>query len=254
MRESSAEMISNDGFSVVAPMSRMLPFSTCGRKASCCALLKRWISSTNTSVRVPYWRARSGCAMTSFVSLIPLSTAENSRNSAWLERAVMCASVVLPVPGGPQNRMLPVSSRSMATRSGLPGPRMCSCPMNSSSVRGRMRSASGRDLSMASESGMGANRLIGLRRASLPGDLVEQDGSRHARVQRLDFGGVRDHQRVVEFARDFSGQAGTLVADEQSERSFQVGVGSGRAFVRGGSENAQAAGAESLHGFGGVHA
>ena len=27
-----------------------------GRKASCCALLKRWTSSTKTMVRVPYWR------------------------------------------------------------------------------------------------------------------------------------------------------------------------------------------------------
>ena len=35
LRDNSAEIISNDGFSVVAPISRMLPFSTCGRNASC---------------------------------------------------------------------------------------------------------------------------------------------------------------------------------------------------------------------------
>ena len=46
----SAELISKEGFSVVAPMRMMLPFSTKGRKASCCALLKRWISSTNRMV------------------------------------------------------------------------------------------------------------------------------------------------------------------------------------------------------------
>ena len=40
-RESSAEFTSNDGFSVVAPMSTMSPASTWGRKASCCARLKR---------------------------------------------------------------------------------------------------------------------------------------------------------------------------------------------------------------------
>jgi hypothetical protein len=40
-RESSAAFTSNDGFSVVAPMRTMSPASTRGRKASCCALLKR---------------------------------------------------------------------------------------------------------------------------------------------------------------------------------------------------------------------
>ena len=52
-RDSSAAFTSNDGFSVVAPMSTMSPASTRGRKASCCALLKRWISSTKTIVRRP---------------------------------------------------------------------------------------------------------------------------------------------------------------------------------------------------------
>jgi hypothetical protein len=34
-------LISNEGFSVVAPIRTMVPASTNGRKASCCALLKR---------------------------------------------------------------------------------------------------------------------------------------------------------------------------------------------------------------------
>ena len=54
-RESSAELTSNDGFSVVAPMKVKRPDSTCGRKASCWLLLKRWTSSTKTTVA----RARS---------------------------------------------------------------------------------------------------------------------------------------------------------------------------------------------------
>ena len=37
---------------MVAPIRMMVPFSTWGRKASCWALLKRWISSTNRIVRV----------------------------------------------------------------------------------------------------------------------------------------------------------------------------------------------------------
>ena len=52
-RESSGALTSNDGFSVVAPMSTMSPASTRGRNASCWALLKRWISSTNRIVRRP---------------------------------------------------------------------------------------------------------------------------------------------------------------------------------------------------------
>ncbi len=39
-----------DGFSVVAPTSVTVPSSTIGRKPSCWARLKRWISSTNSSV------------------------------------------------------------------------------------------------------------------------------------------------------------------------------------------------------------
>ena len=43
-------MTSKYGFSVVAPMSVIVPSSTCGRSASCWALLKRWISSMNRTV------------------------------------------------------------------------------------------------------------------------------------------------------------------------------------------------------------
>ncbi len=74
-RDSSAAFTSNEGFSVVAPMSTMSPDSTRGRKASCCALLKRWISSTKTMVRRPARRRCSAAAMTSLMSLMPASTA-----------------------------------------------------------------------------------------------------------------------------------------------------------------------------------
>ena len=50
-RESRGEITSNDGFSVVAPTSTTVPFSMCGRMTSCCALLKRCISSMNRIVR-----------------------------------------------------------------------------------------------------------------------------------------------------------------------------------------------------------
>jgi hypothetical protein len=49
-RESRGAMTSKEGFSVVAPMRVMRPLSTWGRKASCWALLNRWISSTKRTV------------------------------------------------------------------------------------------------------------------------------------------------------------------------------------------------------------
>ena len=69
-------MISKEGFSVVAPIMTMEPFSTYGRKASCWALLKRWISSTNRMVRTPRARLFSASLMTALISLMPLVTAE----------------------------------------------------------------------------------------------------------------------------------------------------------------------------------
>ena len=47
---STAPLSSKEGFSVVAPTSVIVPSSMCGRKLSCCARLKRWISSMNSSV------------------------------------------------------------------------------------------------------------------------------------------------------------------------------------------------------------
>ena len=65
-------------------------------------------------------------AMTSLISLMPASTALNGTKCALVISAMTRASVVLPVPGGPQ-RMIDCSrSRSIASRSGLPGARMCS--------------------------------------------------------------------------------------------------------------------------------
>ena len=52
-RDSSAALSSKDGFSVVAPTSVTVPSSITGRKLSCWARLKRWISSTNSSVPRP---------------------------------------------------------------------------------------------------------------------------------------------------------------------------------------------------------
>src|SRR5579885_1756487 len=115
-------------------------------------------------VRVPYCLGRSASAITCLISLIPASTAENSMNSALVMLAMIFARVVFPVPGGPQKINDPESSRSICTRSGLPGPIRCSWPAYSSSVRGRMRSASGRVASAALPAfGIGWKRLMACR-------------------------------------------------------------------------------------------
>ena len=102
VRESSAELTSKYGFSVVAPISVTRPFSTAGSSASCCALLKRWISSRKRIVRRPEPPSRSRArASTSRTSFTVAETAESSSNSAPVVVATMRASVVFPVPGGP---------------------------------------------------------------------------------------------------------------------------------------------------------
>ena len=143
-RDSRAALTSNEGFSVVAPISTMSPASTRGRKASCCALLKRWISSTKRIVRRPSSRrAASASAITALISLMPARTALKAMKWARVTVAIRRAMVVLPVPGGPQ-RMIDCSvSRSMAARNGRSGASSSRWPTSSSKVRGRIRSASG---------------------------------------------------------------------------------------------------------------
>ncbi len=150
----------------------MFPASTCGKKASCCARLKRCTSSTNTMVRNPCARARSARVITSLISLMPLITAEKGTNSDLVFRAMIRASVVFPQPGGPHSSREPKSSRSICVRSGFPGPSRSSCPMNSSSVRGRMRSARGLPARGSSSASMvrksPKSQIPSARRASTP--------------------------------------------------------------------------------------
>ncbi len=127
-RESSGEMTENDGFSVVAATRMTQPFSTPGSSASCCAFVNRWISSRKSTVDRPY-RSRLALAssMTWRTSRTPAVTAESSTNLRPDDRAMAWASVVLPVPGGPQ-RMTDTEpdspERSLASAtSGEPGVR-----------------------------------------------------------------------------------------------------------------------------------
>ena len=145
--ESSAVLISKEGFSVVAPISMIVPSSTYGRMTSCCALLKRCISSMK---RIVLWlviprRSRASRTMRRR-SETPAATAEIC---SWWDRVIdviIRANVVLPEPGGPQRIIDGTWSFWMLRLRARSGPRMCSCPRRSSSARGRMRVASGATL------------------------------------------------------------------------------------------------------------
>ncbi len=94
-------MTSKYGFSVVAPISVISPSSTAGSRASCWALLKRWISSRKKIVGRPDARRSLARAITSRTSGRPALTAESSSKAPLARAAMIRATVVLPLPGGP---------------------------------------------------------------------------------------------------------------------------------------------------------
>ena len=130
---------------MVAPMSVSVPFSTCGSSASCCALLKRWISSTKRMVRFRCSFQRSCAPATvSRMSFTPERTADSDTKAAPVARATIRASVVLPVPGGPQRMSEGTWSASMARRRKRPSPVTCSWPTNSAERAGAHALGQGR--------------------------------------------------------------------------------------------------------------
>src|SRR5687767_2391418 len=143
-RERSAPFSSKEGFSVVAPIRMTSPVSTYGRKTSCCARLKRWISSKNSVVPCPaFERSARDPSRTSRISLTPVAIAEYARNRVDVRAAISRASVVLPTPGGPQKTSEGTRSSAIARDRKPLAPTTSSGPSTSSSERGRMRSASG---------------------------------------------------------------------------------------------------------------
>ena len=150
-------MSSKDGFSVVAPTSTIVPSSMTGRNESCWARLKRWISSTNSSVPCPTSRRERAASNTFFRSATPEKIAEICSNCSSVASARSRATVVLPVPGGPQKMSEPsvrVSSIRVSTPS---GPSKWSWPTTSSRRPGRSLSASGRGAARSSPAAV--NRL-----------------------------------------------------------------------------------------------
>src|SRR6188472_1951967 len=143
-RESSAWFTSKYGFSVVAPINVTSPSSTACNTESCWRLSKRWISSMKRIVRMPLPPSRSRArARTARTSSSRADTADSSSSTADDNSATIRAIVVFPTPGGPWRIIDGARPSSIARRSTVPGPRTCSCPMSSSSERGRTRCGSG---------------------------------------------------------------------------------------------------------------
>src|SRR6266700_2078499 len=177
------------------------------------------------------WPERDFCsptAITSLISLMPARTALKETNSELVRRAMRRARVVFPQPGGPQKSMEPRLSFSICTRRDLPGPRSFSCPINSSSVRGRMRSASGWLAAGTSGSGAGGGNLekrltlfLDVRRGhrvSLASSLVKNDGRSGGSIQGFDAAGHGNADARIGATLDFFGKTGALVADQECDR------------------------------------
>ena len=144
-RDSSAALSSKDGFSVVAPTRMTVPSSMTGRKESCWARLKRWISSTKSSVWRPLARRSRAISNTFFRSATPEKIAEICSKASPVSPASSRATVVLPVPGGPQKIIEPSEPERIMRVSAPSSPVRCSWPTTSRERRaGRSRSASGR--------------------------------------------------------------------------------------------------------------
>jgi hypothetical protein len=111
--------------------------------------LKRWISSTNSSVPCPSSRRRRASSNPFFKSATPVKIAEICSKCRSVSCASSRATVVLPVPGGPQNTSEP-SERVASMRVSAPSvPSRWSWPTTSSSFCGRSLSASGRGASLS---------------------------------------------------------------------------------------------------------
>ena len=118
----TAAFSSKLGFSVVAPTSRIVPSSIWGKNPSCWALLKRWISSTNSSVPCPFCRRILAASNTLRSSGTPEKIALIWTKCRSVSSAKSRAIVVFPTPGGPQKMSEDKAPDASITVSGPSGP------------------------------------------------------------------------------------------------------------------------------------
>ena len=144
LRLMSGLLTSKNGFSVVAPTRITVPCSTPGSRASCCDFVNRWISSRKSTVRRSSSSSRRvAVASTPRTSLTPALTADSCSKAASVSSATSRASVVLPVPGGPQRIIDTGRPRRTISPKAAPGSRRCGWPTTSSRDRGRIRAGNG---------------------------------------------------------------------------------------------------------------
>ncbi len=141
-------MIAKNGFCVVAPSRMTAAFLDVGQQHVLLGAVEvvQLIDEENG----PLARLSSSSTRASWsisrTSLMPAATALSGQNRQRVCKAMTCAREVLPQPGGPWKISEPSRSAASSRRNSLSGPRKCSWPTNSSSVRGRMRAASGKAL------------------------------------------------------------------------------------------------------------
>ena len=150
-------MTSNEGFSVVAPIRVTVPSSTAGSRASCWALLNRWISSMNRTVRLPRRRSAFASAMASRSSLTPERTADSGANRAPAGAGEQAGQRGLARPGSApedQRRERPAPLDQLPDEP----PRADEVGLADEfvQVRGRIRSASGASAAGAAGSSSGS--------------------------------------------------------------------------------------------------
>ena len=208
-----AALSSKLGFSVVAPTSVTVPSSTTPRKPSCCARLKRWISSTNSRVFCPARAASRASANSFFSSATPENTAEMPTKRRPTASASSRAMLVLPVPGGPQRMRLDSVPAATMRPMAPSGPVRCDWPTTSDSARGRRRSASGGFGAGAGAASPPNRSAMGRPSALEPGlDLALQlDGQRHAITIAAVAGGNRTQPSETQYSS-------TLVRSTPSKR------------------------------------
>ena len=130
---------------MVAPTSVTSPSSTAGSSASCCALLKRWISSRNMIVGSPLvarrWPARSITSRTSWRARV--HRRELLERRAGVHRHQPGQRGLAGARGARRGPSSAGGPPRCALRSAEPSSSRCPWPTNSSSEAGRIRAASG---------------------------------------------------------------------------------------------------------------
>lgn len=142
-RDNSALITVKLGFSVVAPIRVIMPFSTHGSRTSCCDLDQRCISSRKSIVCCPDLKLLCAFVIIFTTSSFFDRTHDRWKNSASSEFAMTRARLVLPQPGGHQRRIDGSLPASMNFLIDFPAHMRCCCPTRSSSFSGLRSDARG---------------------------------------------------------------------------------------------------------------